>query len=111
MGATDGSASFGVLLRYRLAAGLSQEELAERAGLSRRGVSDLERAVRRTPYPATVRRLAEALGLDSAERAGLLSSVRAASDTQSAPEDRPDAGASIHRVGGELPDAESLRLA
>jgi predicted ATPase/transcriptional regulator with XRE-family HTH domain len=112
MGATDGSVSFGVLLlRYRLAAGLSQEELAERAGLSRRGVSDLERGARCAPYPATVRRLVEALGLDSAERAGLLSSVRAASDTQRAPEDRPDAGASIHPVGGELPDTESLRLA
>jgi non-specific serine/threonine protein kinase len=34
---------FGDLLRhYRLAAGLTQEELAERAGLSSRGVSDLE---------------------------------------------------------------------
>jgi hypothetical protein len=33
---------FGVLLRrYRAAAGLSQEALAERAGLSRRGIADL----------------------------------------------------------------------
>ena len=34
-----------LLKRHRLAAGLSQEELAERAGLSPRGVSDLERRV------------------------------------------------------------------
>ena len=31
--------------RYRLAAGLTQEELAERAGLSARGISDLERGL------------------------------------------------------------------
>jgi transcriptional regulator with XRE-family HTH domain len=64
---------FGLLLqRHRTAAGLSQEELAERAGLSRRGLSDLERGARRAPYPATVRRLAEALGLAEADRAALL---------------------------------------
>ena len=35
---------FGELLRrYRVAAGLTQEALAERAGISTRGVSDLER--------------------------------------------------------------------
>jgi len=56
MGATDGPGPFGVLLlRYRMAAGLSQEDLAERAGLSRRGISDLERGARRAPHPATAR--------------------------------------------------------
>jgi hypothetical protein len=41
--ATAGPGPFGTLLqRYRAAAGLSQEELAEWAGLSRRGISDLE---------------------------------------------------------------------
>jgi predicted ATPase/transcriptional regulator with XRE-family HTH domain len=70
---------FALLLQhYRALAGLSQEELAERAELSRRGISDLERGVRRSPYPATVRRLAEALGLDPAQRLGLLASARAA---------------------------------
>jgi transcriptional regulator with XRE-family HTH domain len=55
---------FGELLRrYRLEAGLTQEELAGRAGLSARAVSDLERQVHRTPYPDTVRRLTHALGL------------------------------------------------
>jgi DNA-binding CsgD family transcriptional regulator len=73
----DGLASFGALLRkYRLAAGLSQGELAERAGLSPRGISDLERGERRAPYPATVRQLAEALGLGEAERAALLAASR-----------------------------------
>jgi transcriptional regulator with XRE-family HTH domain len=53
-----GPQAFGALL-HRLAAGLSQAELAERAGLSARGISDLERGVRQAPYPATLRRLAE----------------------------------------------------
>jgi DNA-binding CsgD family transcriptional regulator len=61
-----------VLQRYRLAAGLSQGELAERAGLSERGISDLERGVRRQPHPSTMRQLADGLGLDTSDRAELL---------------------------------------
>jgi predicted ATPase/DNA-binding XRE family transcriptional regulator/Tfp pilus assembly protein PilF len=57
--------AFGALLRtYRLAAGLTQEELAERAGLSLRGVSDLERGARQYPRLETVRMLADGLGFD-----------------------------------------------
>jgi predicted ATPase/transcriptional regulator with XRE-family HTH domain len=52
-----------VLRRRRLEAGLSQEELAERARLSARGISDLERGARKTPQHETVRRLGRALGL------------------------------------------------
>src|ERR1700694_5607075 len=64
MTGAHGPGTFGALLhQHRLMAGLSQEELAERAGLSRRGISDLERGARLAPYPATVRRLIEALGL------------------------------------------------
>ncbi len=38
--------SFGdVLRRHRVAAGLTQEELAEHAGLSLRGISDLDESV------------------------------------------------------------------
>src|SRR5262245_42597577 len=68
--------SFGeVLRRVRFEAGLTQEDLAERAGLSARGVQDLERGLRRSPYPATTRRLAEALGLGDTERAVLFGAV------------------------------------
>ena len=57
------SPSFGDLLRrLRSAASLSQEELAERAGLSVRGISDLERGLRQAPRLETVRLLADALG-------------------------------------------------
>jgi predicted ATPase/DNA-binding XRE family transcriptional regulator len=67
------SESFGALLyRYRVAAGLSQDELAERAGLSARGISDLERGARLHPHPATARRLAVALELERADRDRLL---------------------------------------
>src|SRR5215207_2242370 len=76
---TGGAQAFGVLLRrHRLTVGLSQEALAERAGLSVRGLSDLERGVRTAPYPATVARLADALLLDAEERAALVTSARRA---------------------------------
>src|SRR5205823_9460754 len=39
------------LQRYRVAAGYSREALAERAGLSRRGIADLELGARRTAFP------------------------------------------------------------
>ena len=65
--------SFAVLLRkYRGAANLTQEQLAERAGLSVQGVSLLERGVRRAPRSATVEALADALRLDAERRAALM---------------------------------------
>jgi predicted ATPase/transcriptional regulator with XRE-family HTH domain len=65
-----------LLRRYRVAAALTQEGLAERAGLSARGVQDLERGVRVAPRPDTVRLLADALGLDTEARAGLIAAAR-----------------------------------
>ncbi len=62
-------ASFGQLLRQlRLSAGLTQEELAEAAGISARSVSDLERGVNLTARKDTARLLAGALGLAGSER-------------------------------------------
>jgi transcriptional regulator with XRE-family HTH domain len=70
---------FPALLRHhRLIEGLSQEALAERAGLSVRGISDLERGERRAPHPATLARLADALRLDDASRATLMLAARGA---------------------------------
>src|SRR3712207_1737114 len=63
------------LRRFREAAGLTQEELALRAGLSRRAISALERGERRRPYPYTVRTLADALGLSEEARASLLATL------------------------------------
>ncbi|MFE4468870.1 ATP-binding protein [Leifsonia sp. NPDC056824] len=56
------------LRRLRTAAGLTQEELAERAGISARAVSDAERGLRRRLYPATAARVADALGLGEAQK-------------------------------------------
>jgi predicted ATPase/DNA-binding XRE family transcriptional regulator len=71
------AASFGDLLRQlRTSAALSQEALAERAGLSLRGISDLERGVRRVPRLTTVGMLANALELSPADRRSLLAAAR-----------------------------------
>jgi predicted ATPase/DNA-binding XRE family transcriptional regulator len=68
--------TFGELLRHaRERSSLSQQELAERAGLTVNGISQLERGVRTRPYPHTVRALADALELDHDERARLLAAV------------------------------------
>jgi transcriptional regulator with XRE-family HTH domain len=68
----------GELLRqHRLAAGLTQEDLAERARMSVRAIGALERGVRRTPHKATLRLLAEALSLGEDERARLFDALRA----------------------------------
>ena len=68
--------SFGAQLRrLRQAAGLTQEELASRAGLSAKNISDLERGERKRPYPHTVRSLADALELSESERAVLVAAV------------------------------------
>src|SRR3712207_4867037 len=68
--------SFGRRLRHlREAAGLTQEELAFRAGLTPNAVSGLERGKSQRPYPNTVRSLADALGLSEAERTTLVSAV------------------------------------
>jgi DNA-binding beta-propeller fold protein YncE/class 3 adenylate cyclase/DNA-binding XRE family transcriptional regulator len=61
-----------LLRRHRLAAGLTQEQLAEAAGVSARSIGDLERGLQRTPYPGTIRRLTDALDLDAEARAAFL---------------------------------------
>jgi transcriptional regulator with XRE-family HTH domain len=67
--ARPSSAEFGTLLRrYRIAAGLSQEELADRARMSANGIGALERGYRRTPQRETLRLLADALELDAEQR-------------------------------------------
>ncbi|HWE64225.1 MAG TPA: helix-turn-helix transcriptional regulator, partial [Chloroflexota bacterium] len=70
-------ATFATLLRrYRQAAGLTQEELAERAHLSVRGITDLERGARRTPRRDTIALLAAALALAPAARADFEAAAR-----------------------------------
>src|SRR5207248_6887375 len=60
---------FGETLRtYRRAAGLTQEELAERAGVSPRSISGLERGEGATPRRDTVALLVKALSLTGVDR-------------------------------------------
>jgi predicted ATPase/transcriptional regulator with XRE-family HTH domain len=61
--------SFAELLRkHRAAAGLSQEELADRALLSVKTISALEQGIRQKPYRHTIANLADALGLSGGAR-------------------------------------------
>src|SRR4051812_35349249 len=83
--ATSGGRSFADLLRrYRLRAGLTQEELAEAAGLSVRGLRYLERGLRH-PTRDTVGRLASALALPPVERGVLGRAARPGPDGSDGP--------------------------
>lgn len=107
---------FGQLVSsLRIAAGLTQEELAERTGLSVRAVSDLERNRVARPRRETISRLAAAFGLSepetehfrSAARPGTQPGVRRSLPVRPAqlPMDIPDfVGRStlVDEIGGEL---------
>ncbi|MEU4389248.1 tetratricopeptide repeat protein [Kribbella sp. NPDC023855] len=77
-GSDDAQATgFGDLLRrHRREAGLSQEGLAELAGLSVDAIAALERGRRRAPRPHTLRLLGDALHLGAPERAQLTAAAR-----------------------------------
>jgi class 3 adenylate cyclase len=88
------AASFAHLLKqYRTAARLTQEELAERAGLSARAISDLERGIKHRPYPHTVQRLAQALGLTEEEAARFRQAARRVDASR---DDRPAEEVGVH---------------
>jgi len=76
--AIDPTSRFGVLLRtLRVAAGMTQEGLAERARMSKRGLQDLERGVSQRPRRDTIDLLAEALDLSPTARATFLAAAQA----------------------------------
>jgi len=71
--------TLGALLKcYRMAAGLTQEVLAERASLSTRAVSDLERGLSRAPRYDTLDLLTRAMNLEASQRAALFAAARPA---------------------------------
>ncbi len=81
---------FGAMLRrYRRAAGLTQEALAERASLSAYTISALERGVNQTPRQDTFALLVEALGLEAPATAVLAGAVRTGAGTPGAAPARP----------------------
>lgn len=95
----DSSHSFGTLLRrYRMLAGLTQESLAEHAGISTRAVSDLERGINRAPRADTLEMLANALSLAQQDRATLIAAAHP--DLDAGP---PSASETAGRVRLPLP--------
>ncbi len=77
--------SFASVLRgLRTEAGLTQEELAEAAGLSSRAISYLERGEVGTPRKETVRLLADALRLTGVNRSQFETAARNRGDTSTA---------------------------
>ncbi|GAB2657938.1 hypothetical protein GCM10009743_37680 [Kribbella swartbergensis] len=77
----QGAGFGGLLRRHRREAGLSQEGLAELAGLSVDAIAALERGRRRAPRAHTLRLLADALRLTAADRAQFTAAARR--DTES----------------------------
>jgi predicted ATPase/DNA-binding XRE family transcriptional regulator len=111
------SLSFGFLLRrYRRAAGLTQEELAARTGVSARTISDLERGIERRPRRDTLALLAETLGLTPDERMRFEAAARRAEahspQTAEAPS-RPMSGLPTYLtplIGRERDEAAAAHL-
>jgi predicted ATPase/transcriptional regulator with XRE-family HTH domain len=105
------AADFGTLLRkFRSGAGFSQEELAERASISAKAVSALERGFRKTPYRETVRLLADALALGPPERGQLEAAARRAPRVPApshGPATAPNAGAAFPSPLTELVGRDS----
>jgi transcriptional regulator with XRE-family HTH domain len=106
--AEQAALSFGGLLRQlRTEARLTQEELAEAAGLSPRSVSDLERGVNRTARKDSAELLASALGLAGPTRVLFVAAARGrapAEDVLAAREgEAPGAGQKAARGARECP--------
>jgi tetratricopeptide (TPR) repeat protein len=85
-GAESGHGLGCLLRRYRCSAGMTQEELAERAGLSVRALSDMERGRTTRPFIRSVRLLADALQLSEPARAQLMSELHDRVGEADAPE-------------------------
>src|ERR1700729_1755741 len=80
----------GLLRHFRVEARLTQEELAEEAGLSPRSVSDLERGVNRTARKDTALLLADALNLAGEVRARFVAAARGRTRAANVRAARPD---------------------
>ena len=74
--AEPGLSFAGLLRQLRTGARLTQEELAEAAGVSPRSVSDLERGINRTARKDTALLLADALGLTGQVRVLFVAAAR-----------------------------------
>ena len=89
----------GLLRQLRAQARLTQEELAEAAGVSPRSVSDLERGINRTARKDTAELLAAALGLAGPVRPLFVAAARG----------RAPAAEVLAALGGEAPGGGPAR--
>jgi predicted ATPase/transcriptional regulator with XRE-family HTH domain len=102
-----GHAPFGALLRRcRLAAGLTQEELAEQSRVSRRTISDMERGLGHVPRRDTVAMLADALHLTGQQRAAFVAARW--SPTASAPSSAGAVGLAPTPLVGRAADVAAI---
>lgn len=99
----------GDLRALRRSSGLSIEELASRAGLSVRAISEIERGRTRRPHPNTMRRISGALGLEQMTQ-DRSSAAGAAGAVASGPGEDGAAPAGTHTDGArfQLPAATRL---
>jgi predicted ATPase len=102
---------FGDLLRqHRNAAGLTQEDLAERSGLSVDTISLLERGEHRRPHRYTMQNLADALGLSRSDRIRFETSARKPAGSATARVARPvDLPLPLTTFIGREREAEEVR--
>ncbi len=106
--------TFGVMLRrLRTSAGLTQERLAERSGISANGVAALEAGRRKTPRLNTVGLLCEALQLDADQRAQLITTAQQTEATTATPNDTTTAAratteAAPRSLVGRLDERQTL---
>ena len=100
---SDLAGGFGARLRAgRQSAGFSQQELAERSGLSVRAISDLERERTRWPYPDSLHRLADALGLRDEGRAEFIAAAGRRLARPGVARSAGAAGGAARRAGRQL---------
>jgi tetratricopeptide (TPR) repeat protein/transcriptional regulator with XRE-family HTH domain len=93
--------AFGILLRrYRSFAGLTQEELAKRSGLSLRALSDMERGRTARPFLRSARLLADALELSVPARTDLMTTLQYGAQSIGV---RSSAERHLHRILPEPP--------
>ena len=100
MAAMDSPDFASLLRRYRRRSGLTQEELAERAGLSAASVSLLERGITLAPQRATVSMLSDALALAPDEAMAFLAQAHGPRRSDSTDEFQASPGAALP---GNLP--------
>jgi transcriptional regulator with XRE-family HTH domain/tetratricopeptide (TPR) repeat protein len=97
---------FGRLLQaHRSAAGITQEQLAQRSGLSVRAISDIERGRTTRPFMRSVRMLAQAMKLPAAAQARFYNAARGVADSAGVLDDLAGNSAPAGAVPRQLPTA------